>query len=163
MNYLELSKAVSKEEREKLLGPLPIMQCYKKDSSAVLPFKSRFSDVGFDLTLIKLEKVNGKTHYYDTGLVAIPPNGHYFSIEERSSAHKKGIHLRNKRGIIDPEYRGTLIVALDYDDGVEKLSLPAVVVQLIPHKLILMEMVEVDAISKTTRNDQGGLGSAQFN
>ncbi len=134
----------------------------KTEPYAVSPCKKNFSDVGFDLTLIKLHKKNGKIYYYDTCIKVQMPLGYYCTIEERSSTHKLGVSLRNKRGIIDPEYTGTIIVALEYDDGVEELKLPATVVQLIPHKLYLFKAVEALSFEETIRKDNGGLGSSQF-
>ncbi len=147
---------------QKFTNSVKTIEFVKKDINAVTPSKVRFSDVGFDLTIIKLLKKNKNIYYYDTCIQVKMPFGYYCTIEERSGMHKQGISLRNKRGVIDPEYTGTLIVALEYDDGVEEIVLPAKVVQLIPHRMEYFEMEEIEETKETTRGDSGGLGSGQF-
>ena len=68
--------------------------------------------------------------------------------------------LANNIGIIDPEYTGTIIVALVkiYPNALD-LELPCKLVQLIPRKLILMTPIESLYFEKTDRADSGGLGS----
>ncbi len=157
--FLEHFDKATDENKKLLLGTSAVQFNIKKtDLRAVVPFKNRYSDAGFDLTLIKFLKEANGVRYYDTG-IAIQSFGYYFTVEERSGAHKQRFSLANKRGIIDAEYTGSIIVA---DAGGTELVLPAVVVQLIPHKNIHGVMNVVDDFEETTRKDTGGLGSKQF-
>lgn len=123
------------------------------------PQKSRFSDTGWDLHLVKKSKIRGNVHYYDTGIQIQPQNGYYFDLVGRSSISKSGWMLANNVGIIDSSYRGSILVALvRIDPQAPDLELPNRLVQLIPRKLITMEALEVPTLSKTQRQD-GGFGS----
>ena len=74
--------------------------------------------------------------------------------------------LANNIGIIDANYNGSIIVALvrinnekkdDTDD--EELKLPVKLVQIIPRKHISVQMKQVYSLERTSRDDDGGLGS----
>lgn len=144
--------------------PLPIFKYTKTCDDARPPEKSRISDTGYDLHLIKkIKEVNG-VHYFDTCIRVQPEYGYYFDLVGRSSISKTGWTLANNIGIIDMSYRGSIIVALvPFIDKPKDLELPCKLVQLIPRKVIIMdEPEEVIDIEKTDRNDSGGLGSNQF-
>jgi dUTP pyrophosphatase len=143
---------------------LPVFKYAKTCDSARPPEKSRISDTGYDLHLIKkIKEVNG-VHYFDTCIRVQPEYGYYFDLVGRSSISKTGWTLANNVGIIDMSYRGSIIVALVPSvDKPKDLELPCKLVQLIPRKVIIMdEPEEVIDIEKTERNDTGGLGSNQF-
>jgi len=115
----------------------------KTDEKAIPPQKSRFTDSGFDLHLIKKIKEVGGVLYYDTGISVKPPSGYYFEVVGRSSISKSGFTLANNLGIIDAGYTGSIIVALlKVDENAKELELPCKLVQLLPRKLYLMEAVE---------------------
>ena len=89
----------------------PTFKVVKRDEAAVFPTKSRMSDAGYDLTIIKLLKTKGNVHFYTTGLTIIPEYGYYFNLHPRSSISKTGYMLANSTGIIDSTYTGPLIIA----------------------------------------------------
>ena len=126
---------------------------------AVPPKKNRYSDAGYDLTLVKKLKENNGVIFYDTGIKVEPDNGYYFELVGRSSISKTGWMLANNIGIIDASYRGNVIVALvrSVPDAPE-IELPNRLVQLIPRNLILMNPVEAK-LNDTVRAD-GGFGSS---
>lgn len=133
----------------------------KTDSNAVAPSKGRELDTGFDLTLIKESKVRGKVHYFDTGIMVAPPEGYYFDLVGRSSISKSGWMLANNVGIIDHLYRGSILAAMiKIDPDAKPLTLPCKLVQIIPRRLELMDMKEINMsdMDKTTRGS-GGFGS----
>lgn len=128
---------------------------------APAPQKSRFTDTGFDLHLVKLSKIVDNVYYYDTGIKVQPAYGYYFDLVGRSSIAKSGYTLANNIGIIDCSYRGSIIVALvKTSSQAKKLRLPSRLVQIIPRQLILMEPEEVvsDELLSSQRNT-GGFGS----
>lgn len=135
--------------------------------NAVPPTKVRASDVGYDLTLIRKVKTVVDVEFYGTGIAVAPPEGYYFQLVPRSSISKTNYSLANNVGIIDPTYRGEIIVALrrhsssqDADSGVtsSSLELPSRIVQIIPTKLHHFDAILVPSLSATSR-DIGGFGS----
>ena len=135
---------------------------YKKTlDGAVAPTKNRFSDSGFDLTLIRLINQVGRTFYYDTGIQVQPDNGYYFELYGRSSISKTGYILANAVGILDASYRGNVIVALiKIDPNADDLILPKKLVQIIPKRLHLLSAVESSIDLEETIRGNNGFGSS---
>ena len=134
---------------------LPHFNWSRTIPDAKAPQKERFSDSGYDLHLMELKKQVGNVYYYDTGIQVQPQAGYYFELVGRSSIAKSGWTLANNIGIIDASYRGPIIVALIKTTPDATLTLPNRLVQLIPRKLILMDSIEVESITKTERGDTG--------
>lgn len=132
---------------------------YKRaDPEAVSPFKSRPSDSGYDLTLIKKVKTVGNVEFYDTGIILEPPYGYYFDLVGRSSISKSGYLLANNVGIIDRSYRGTVMVPLlKIDNNKPDLELPNRLVQIIPRLIQHLQPNELkeEELSQTTRGTDG--------
>lgn len=132
----------------------------KTRTDAIQPTKNRFSDAGFDLTVVSKIKEVGRVHYYDTGIAVEPANGYYFEIVGRSSISKTGWMLANNIGIIDASYRGSIIVALVRVNPLAvEIELPLRIVQMIPRRLLLVNGVEKTSLSETKRGS-GGFGSS---
>ena len=138
-----------------------------KDENARFPTKANESDIGFDLVAIKKYKIVrkgdengvGKTILYDTGLTCIPEKGFYTEILPRSSLCKTGWMLSNSVGIIDPDYRGNLLIALTkIDPNAEDLPLPFCKTQLIVRRAEIAELEQVNIVNSTKRGE-GGFGS----
>lgn len=140
-----------------------IVKFKRASDQAVIPTKAHHNDIGFDLTLIKVESgtyfgVNGTL--YDTGIIVQPPEGYYIEIVPRSSFSKFGHMMLNSVGIIDPQYRGTLKVAVvHHDQTFPKLQLPFKGFQMILRKANVYSMEEVSELSQTERGE-GGFGSS---
>lgn len=150
--YTMFVSLVTKQSTDRL----PSFRWARTISDAPKPEKTRFSDSGYDLSLIKKIKVVGGVHYYDTGIQVQPENGYYFDLVGRSSISKTGWALANSIGIIDSSYRGSIIVALiKTDPAAVELQLPCRLVQIIPRQLILMESIEVDSLEDTERGEKG--------
>ena len=132
----------------------------KTDENAVIPSKTNWSDVGFDLTVIKKVKdFNSKSSLYDTGIKIQVDFGYYAEIVPRSSISKTGYILSNNIGIIDNSYRGNLLIALTKiaDDAIE-IEYPFKCCQLIIRKQVYANIEEVKSLYSTKRNE-GGFGS----
>lgn len=128
----------------------------KTYENAVTPTKNLPTDSGYDLTLIKKVKQVGKLEYYSTGICVEPSNGYYFELFPRSSIGKSGYILANSVGVIDYEYRGEIMACLiKFDETVEDLQLPIRLLQLIPKKIIDIEMKEVNELTDTSRGNSG--------
>lgn len=119
----------------------PIFNVKTVHPNAVLPSKAHPNDVGFDLTLVsKDSELSPLVTLYDTGIVITPNEDsyedncldYYIEVVPRSSLVKTGHILANSVGIIDPEYQGTIKVALmKVDPAAEALTLPFRAVQII--------------------------------
>lgn len=137
--------------------------CFKKTSeNAVAPSKHRASDIGYDLTIISCKKKIGtNTHLYDTGIQVKPEYGYYTKIYPRSSLSKSGYMLANSVGIIDPTYRGNLLIALTkIDENAKDIEFPFKCAQLIIEKSVDYTMKEVyNNITESVGRGSGGFGS----
>ena len=135
---------------------------FKLKKGAVEPTKAGKNEVGYDLTIISVDKkINNVTTLYETNVIAIPPCGYYFEIVPRSSIIKTGYVLTNSVGIIDPTYRGTLKISLTkVNPSSPDLELPNKRFQLIPRAFISNKFTTtcINKIDKTERGD-GGFGS----
>ncbi len=138
----------------------PVCLFKKEVEHAVIPFKSRFSDVGFDLTIIEVVKsFNSTTSLYNTGISLNIPYGYYAEIVPRSSLSKTGYMLANSVGIIDNSYRGSLFIPLiKVCPDSPSIKLPMTCCQLIFKKQEFVWMEETQTLTQTSRGD-GGFGS----
>ena len=149
----------------------PIFNVKLTHPSAVMPSKAHPSDVGFDLTLVaKDSELSKVATLYDTGVSISPTEDtydnsqydYYIEVVPRSSLAKSGYMLANSIGVIDPEYQGTIKVALiKVDPNAAELTLPFKAVQLIVrrsyHDTILQKSTE--DFRRTTARGDGGFGS----
>lgn len=140
------------------------MHVAKLDSRAVIPERAHDTDVGLDITAIDVDQKRSTEHikYLRTGLVVQPPAGYYFELHVRSSFHKTGWTLANNVGIVDPEYRGEILMAIAPLYAEAKLpALPMRVGQLILRKLhndFTVKEVSLEDLTSTQRG-AGGFGS----
>ena len=148
---------------------MPHLFVKKTCEDAVIPTKAHESDIGYDLTLVAFEKelinvftdsgMDPRVLMYDTGIAVMPEKGYYVEIAPRSSISKTGYILANSIGIIDPDYRGSLKVALiKVDKYAPTLPLPFKGFQLIVRKAEESSIQQVDELDETVRGD-GGFGS----
>ena len=141
-----------------------IPQCLflKTEEGAIAPSKTNWSDVGYDLSIIKKVKdFNSKSALYDTGIKIQVDFGYYAEIVPRSSISKSGYILSNNIGIIDNSYRGNLLIALTKiaDDAIE-IEYPFKCCQLIFKKQNFICMKEGTKENfETSKRKDGGFGS----
>jgi dUTP pyrophosphatase len=132
---------------------------FTRDNYTVpIPKRGDNQAVGWDLTAIKIHSnPTTKTTLYDTGIKVLPPQGYYIEIVPRSSLVKTGYMLSNSVGIIDPNYRSNLLIALTkVDDTAPDLTVPFTKCQLVLRKFEEYTMSEVNSFEETGR---GGFGS----
>jgi len=117
---------------------VPTIKVFKVDERAVAPSKSRYSDSGYDLTIIsEYKRLTSNTVIYDTGIQLEIPNGYYVEIVPRSSISRSGYILANNVGIIDQGYRGNLYIALTkINEEAPELSMPWKCCQMIVKKQV---------------------------
>lgn len=144
---------------------IPLCSFIRTDENAIVPTKTNWSDVGYDLSIIKKVKdFNSKTALYDTGIKINLDFGYYAEIVPRSSISKSGYILSNNIGIIDNSYRGNLYIALTkIVDDANEIEYPFKCCQLIFKRQIYVNMSEIpnDNFEKTKR-DIGGFGSTDL-
>jgi dUTP pyrophosphatase len=128
--------------------------------NAVMPTRVHEDDIGFDVIIIDIFKVvNDSITMYETGIAVKPDDGYYVEVVPRSSFSKTGYVLANSIGIIDPNYRGTIKIAvIKVDKNMPDLPVPYKGFQLIVRKVEKVELKQVFDLDKTSRGD-GGFGS----
>lgn len=102
----------------------------------------------------------GSSQIIGTGWAVEFPAGYTLEVFSRSGhGAKKNVRLANCTGIIDPDYRGELMVAL-FNDGKSPFHVANGdrIAQAFAVKLPDMEIEEVTELSKTERG-AGGFGS----
>lgn len=130
------------------------------------PTKAHKDDAGWDICLLKCIKREENISMWDTGIVAVPPPGHYFILYGRSSLYKSGVSLANGcPGIIDESYRGTIKVVLK-EHKIPTFTLPFRGVQLIlkknincPYTIKTITQEEHKKLIESTQRGDGGFGS----
>lgn len=139
---------------------VPNIKVVKDCPEAVLPSRARESDVGYDLSIIKLhKKISENIFMYDTGIRLQVPWGYYVEVYPRSSLSKTGWMLANSVGIIDSSYTGNIyIVVTRNNENTPPLSLPFKGFQIIVRKQHHANFVLHEELAETSRG-QGGFGS----
>lgn len=136
----------------------------KTDLRAVTPKRAYSTDIGYDLTAIDVYKVlSDKTIIYETGIIIKPPVGKYIEILPRSSITKTGYMLANSVGTIDPDYRGSLKIAVrKIDNSFPDFELPFCKFQMVMRTAEYYDIEEVESLDETERGT-GGFGSTSEN
>lgn len=133
----------------------------KTREDATPPVRMHADDAGYDMSILELSHCKGTVRFYRTGIKVRPPPGMYFDLVARSSITKTGHMLANGFGVIDPGYRGEVLVPLvKVDPAAPDLQLPCRIVQLVPRYLLTPQPVEIDAAQlDDTARGEGGFGS----
>lgn len=136
---------------------VPLVKIVLEDPKAVMPHKKRPSDIGYDLTIIKISEVfeSGVT-MFDTGVCIQPANGWYAQIVPRSSFCKKGWVMVNSLGIIDRGYIGTVKVPLlRVSEKALDIDLPFSGFQFVLHPHVHSLLKQVSSLIPTERAANG--------
>ena len=129
---------------------------------AKLPTRGHPDDLGFDLYSVEEVTVyKNQVAIIDTGIQIEFPIGWGCKIMERGSQGKQGIFAVS--GLIDPGYRGNIIVCLA---GISSLEEPVIthyhigdrVAQLVPIPAYILDPHQVDELSSSARG-AGRFGS----
>ncbi len=138
---------------------VPSIGCNLALPNAIIPKRS-IEDVGYDLTIVKVDKVLSKnTIRYDTGVSLRLPLGFYAQVHLRSSMSKHGYILSNGTGIIDPGYTGSILICLTkIDSELPDIELPCRCAQFVITPYVNTSIRFTDSNLITLRGN-GGFGS----
>lgn len=130
---------------------------------AIIPKKGSEEAAGVDLHACITESIYVSPHEtvkIDTGIAVELPKGTFGAIFARSGlATKEGLAPANKVGVIDSDYRNSIIVALHNHSNMSRVINPGErIAQLVVIPYIPIEFKEVDKLSDTERG-LGGFGS----
>lgn len=137
---------------------------FKKLSNlAITPTKGSVAAAGYDLYAAIKENVTIPAHGTEkisTEIALELPEGTFGAIFARSGlATKQGLRPANCVGVVDSDYRGSVIVALHNDTDTEKVVEPKErIAQLVVMPYVSFDLKEVDDLSETERGN-GGFGS----
>jgi dUTP pyrophosphatase len=128
-----------------------------------LPGRAHPTDAGLDLTAMAVERVRPGVFRVDTGVSVQPPEGYFCEVVPRSSIFKTDFMQANSIGIIDPDYRGRILILLRYlgagDGSTQAQALVGNrVAQLLVRRLETVAVEAADNLDGTVRGG-GGLGS----
>ena len=139
---------------------------YKKlTDNAKLPTRADEGSAGYDLygnNTYRIEIQPHKTVKIGTGICIETPRGCMAAIFARSGiSTKRGLRPANCVGVVDPSYRGELIVPLHNDtDEPQYVEPEERIAQLVFLSFgVIREWNEVDELSETERGT-GGFGSS---
>ena len=135
----------------------------KLNENAIIPTLGSEEAAGVDLHACINETVYISPHEtvkIDTGIAVELPKGTFGAIFARSGlATKEGLAPANKVGVIDSDYRNSIIVALHNHSNMSRTINPGErIAQLVVLPYIPIEFKEVDKLSDTERGF-GGFGS----
>jgi dUTP pyrophosphatase len=137
------------------------MRFQKLTTTAITPTRGSSGAAGLDLYADQeMLVVDGSTKTLGTGIAVEIPEGYVGLIFMRSSMGKTGVALANAVGVIDSDYRGELKLCLTYVAGTggHFIKQGDRVAQLVVVPAPMFDLIEVDSLSSTDRND-GGFGS----
>ena len=140
-----------------------IVKVKKINQKALLPTSGSSSAAGYDLYACIDEPVEIYPHgtiKIGTGLIMEVPDFYWLGIFARSGlATKQGLRPANCIGVIDPDYRGEIIVALHNDtDEIQTIQPQERIGQAILIPRYIIDFEEVDELTNTDRG-AGGFGS----
>ena len=125
-----------------------------------IPKRGHETDAGIDLTAMAVEQKKSDIFFFDSGISIQLSEGYYAEIIPRSSIIKTDFFLANSVGIIDPDYRGRILIPFRYlgesrgIQAAEKL-LNQRIGQLIVRKLEKCKIQIVDSLKETDRGEKG--------
>lgn len=135
----------------------------KINPKAIIPQKNSVSAVGYDLYAdneTEIEIVAQETKLIGTGIALEIPVGFVGLIYARSGlATKEGLAPANKVGVIDPDYRGEVLVSLfNQSNKTRKITPGQRIAQLVFMEVPETSLEEVKELSPSAR-ETGGFGS----
>ena len=135
----------------------------KMNDMAIIPTQGSEEAAGMDLHACIEDTIYISPHEtvkIDTGIAVELPKGTFGAVFARSGlATKEGLAPANKVGVIDSDYRNSIIVALHNHSNMSRTINPGErIAQLVVMPYIPIEFKEVDKLSDTERG-LGGFGS----
>lgn len=130
------------------------------NTNSMIPTYMTRGSSGLDLYSAE-EKIipPGKWEMIATGIAVEIPQGYEGQIRSRSGLAKNhGIFVLNSPGTIDSDYRGEVkVILMNLGDEPFKVSIGDRIAQLVIVPVVRAEVLEVEELSITERND-GGFG-----
>jgi dUTP pyrophosphatase len=135
----------------------------KTRPDAKLPQQTHRSDVGYDVFAAFVIETDTQVKVH-LGIAVEPQPDYYVELVPRSSISKKSLMLANGVGIVDPDYRGELIMVFNklWQEGKYigqyKVEVGEKIGQIIVREQIKADFYEVKELVDTVRGE-GGFGS----
>lgn len=148
------------------------------EEGAKMPVRATGNSVGYDLYAkkggTKIFDISEKSFnaVFDTGIRIAPEEGYWCEVCPNSRLVKIELMMPNSKGVIDPDYRGTIKVALrglspaspevlGYLFDVKYQNKPAA--QMIFHRMIDCDFEQVQDMKELgeTERGEGGFGSTE--
>lgn len=135
----------------------------KMNDLAIIPKRGSEEAAGMDLYACIDDTIYISPHEtvkIDTGIAVELPKGTFGAVFARSGlATKEGLTPANKVGVIDSDYRNSIIVALHNHSNMSRTINPGErIAQLVVMPYVPIEFKEVEELSDTKRGF-GGFGS----
>ena len=131
----------------------------KTHEDAVTPAYSLDGDACLDLWAASRKEDDHGNLVFDTGIALEIPEDHVGLVFPRSSVTKTELMLGNAVGVIDSNYRGSIILKFTNAQRVGRSYYPGDKIgQLLIVKRPKITLFEVEELSETNRGD-GGFGS----
>jgi hypothetical protein len=126
----------------------PVFKFRKSLPEAEIPSKSRISDTGYDLTLVKVEKVIEKNDHkivmYDTGIqIASVLYGWYFDIVPNEKLSETGYVMTGTPVINRNTKQSIKVILIKVNNWIPDLILPFKAVLLLPRPIIHCKFEEI--------------------
>ncbi len=133
------------------------------NENAVQPRYSTDSAAGADICALPGTDTviqPGETVMIHTGIAMETPDGYAALVYARSGmASRRGLAPANKVGVIDPDYRGEVMVALhNHSSEAQIVKGGERIAQIVITPFVRAEFTESDSLSDTARG-KGGFGS----
>lgn len=123
-----------------------------------IPQRQSNGAAGYDLhaDLAKAIRLSpGESRLVPTGWCIAIPDGHVGLIRDRSGAAANR-RLTTRAGVIDQDYRGEIMVVMvNESDEPQKIVPDERVAQMVIIPCLMVETIEIDALSETDRNCAG--------
>lgn len=132
----------------------------KLNEKAIVPTQGSNAAAGYDLYACLDQPVFIAPHEtvkIGTGIAIALPDNYWGAIYARSGlATKEGMRPANCTGVIDPDYRGEVIVAVHNDSYHVRTVEPGErIAQFILHERFLCNWIEVEELNETERGEGG--------
>jgi dUTP pyrophosphatase len=129
----------------------------KTHPDAKIPEYAKFGDAGADLTSVEMHFDTDGNVVYSTGLAFEIPLGYVGLLFARSSNAKKDLILSNCVGVLDSQFRGTVLFKYKvFGDKVYEIGDRIGQIIVLPYPIVTY--VNSDNLSETDRGE-GGFGS----
>ena len=144
---------------DKNIKHLPV-KIKKLNQKAKIPTQGSDAAAGYDLYACLDQPISIAPHEtvkIGTGIAIALPDDYWGAIYARSGlATKEGMRPANCTGVIDPDYRGEVIVAVHNDSYHVRTVKPGErIAQFILHERFSCDWIEVEKLSETERGDGG--------